>query len=79
MIELKKYCCVIRTYTLDNKMALGLTNDNVRIEQCNERGQDTCVICGSDVIEFDYFDNEKEKEARNEYIKLLKYFGSTIK
>lgn len=79
MIELKKYCCIIRTYTLDDISIGGITNDKVRIEQCNERGQDSSIVYGADVIEFDYFNNEQEKEARNEYLRLLIEMGAEVR
>lgn len=72
----KKYTCVVRTYIMDIIEIGGLTEDYYHTYECKTRGTDSSLILGNDVIEMDYFDNENDKEALKEYIKLLQRFGS---
>lgn len=78
MIDLKKYSCIVRTYILDLPEAGYIIEDNTYIYQTDKRGVDSSIVYGNDVIEIDYFDNVTEKEARNEYLKLLRCFGSEV-
>ena len=71
----KKYTCVVRTYIMDLIEIGELTEDYYHTYECKTRGTDSSLILGNDVIEMDYFDNEKEKEALEEYIKLLECMG----
>ena len=72
----KRYTCVVRTYIMDVIEIGGLTEDYYHTYECKTRGTDSSLILGNDVMEMDYFDNEKDKEALKEYIKLLQCFGS---
>lgn len=72
----KKYTCVVRTYIIDSIEIDGLTEDYYHTYECRTRGTDSSLILGNDVIEMDYFDNEQDKEALKEYIKLLKCMGA---
>ena len=72
----KKYTCVIRTYIMDVIEIGGLTEDYYHTYECKTRGTDSSLILGNDVIEMVYFDNEKDKEALEEYIKLLECMGA---
>ena len=72
----KKYTCVVRTYIIDGIEIGGLTEDYYHTYEWKTRGTDSSLILGNDVIEMDYFDNEKDKEALEEYIKLLECMGA---
>lgn len=72
----KKYTCVVRTYIMDVIEIGGLTEDYYHTYECKTRGTDSSLILDNDVIEMDYFDNEKDKEALEEYIKLLECMGA---
>lgn len=72
----KKYTCVVRTYIMDLIEIGGLTEDYYHTYECKTRGTDSSLILGNDVIEMDYFDNKKDKEALEEYIKLLECMGA---
>lgn len=72
----KKYTCVVRTYIMDLIEIGELTEDYYHTYECNTRGTDSSLILGNDVMEMDYFDNEKDKEALEEYIKLLECMGA---
>lgn len=72
----KRYTCVVRTYIMDVIEIGGLTEDYYHTYECKTRGIDSSLILGNDVIEMDYFDNEKDKEALEEYIKLLECMGA---
>lgn len=76
MISKKKYTCVVRTYIMDVIEIGGSTEDYYYTYKCRTRGTDSSLILGNDVIEMDYFDNEKDKEALKEYIKLLECMGT---
>ena len=71
-----KYTCIVRTYIIDGPEAGYIIEDYYNVFDTNEVGTDSSIIYGDDVIEMDYFDNEKDKEALKEYIKLLQCFGS---
>lgn len=71
----KKYTCVVRTYIMDLIEIGGLTEDYYYTYECKTRGIDSSLILGNDVIEMDYFDNEQDKEALKEYLKLLECTG----
>lgn len=72
----KKYTCVVRTYIMDLIEIGGLTEDYYHTYECNRKGIDSSLILGNDVIEMDYFDNEQDKEALKEYLKLLECMGA---
>ena len=72
----KRYTCVVRTYIMDVIEIGGLTEDYYHTYECKTRGTDSSLILGNDVIEMDYFDNKKDKEALKEYIKLLECMGA---
>ena len=72
----KRYTCVVLTYIMDVIEIGGLTEDYYHTYECKTRGTDSSLILGNDVIEMDYFDNEKDKEALEEYIKLLECMGA---
>lgn len=72
----KRCTCVVRTYIMDLIEIGGLTEDYYHTYECNKRGTDSSLILGNDVIEMDYFDNEQDKEALKEYIKLLECMGA---
>ena len=76
MYNKKRYTCVVRTYIMDVIEIGGLTEDYYHTYECKTRGTDSSLILGNDVIEMDYFDNEKDKEALEEYIKLLECMGA---
>lgn len=71
-----KYTCIVRTYIIDEPEAGYIIEDYYNVFDTNELGADSSIIYGNDVIEMDYFDNENDKEALKEYIKLLQCFGS---
>lgn len=71
-----KYTCIIRTYIIDGPEAGYIIEDYYNVFDTNEVGTDSSIIYGNDVMEMDYFDNEKDKEALKEYVKLLQCFGS---
>ena len=75
MYDKKRYTCVVRTYIMDVIENGGLTEDYYHTYECSEKGVDSSLILDNDVIEIDYFDNEKDKEALEEYIKLLECMG----
>lgn len=72
----KKYTCVVRTYIIDEPEAGYIIEDYYNVFNTDELGADSSIIYGNDVIEMDYFDNEKDKEALKEYIKLLECMGA---
>ena len=72
----KKYTCVVRTYIMNLIEIEELTEDYYHTYECKTKGTDSLLILGNDVIEMDYFDNEKDKEALEEYIKLLECMGA---
>ena len=72
----KKYTCIVRTYIMDLIEIGGLTEDYYHTYECKTRGTDSSLILGNDVIEMDYFDNDEDKEALEEYIRLLEYMGA---
>ena len=72
----KKYTCVVRTYIIDSIEIGGLTEDYYHTYECRTRGTDSSLILGNDVIEMDYFDNETQKEALAEYLRLLECMGA---
>lgn len=72
----KKYTCVVRTYIMDVTEIGGLTEDYYHTYECKTIGINSSLILGNDVIEMDYFDNEEDKEALEEYIKLLECMGA---
>lgn len=76
MFNNKRYTCVVRTYIMDVIEIGGLTEDYYHTYGCKTRGTDSSLILGNDIIEMDYFDNEKDKEALEEYIKLLECMGA---
>ena len=71
-----KYTCIVRTYIIDEPEAGYIIEDYYHTYECKTRGTDSSLILGNDVIEMDYFDNEKDKEALEEYIKLLECMGA---
>lgn len=72
----KKYTCVVRTYIMDVIEIGSLTEDYFHVYESNNKGTDSSLILGNDVIEMDYFDNKQDKEALKEYIKLLECMGA---
>ena len=72
----KRYTCIVRTYIMDLIEIGSLTEDYYHTYECSKKGTDSSLILGNDVIEMDYFDNEKDKEALEEYIKLLECMGA---
>lgn len=76
MKQQKKYTCVVRTYIQDVIEVGGLTEDYYHTYQCNKRGIDSSLVLGNDVIEMDYFDNEKDEVSLHEYLKLLAWMGT---
>lgn len=72
----KKYTCVVRTYIMDLIEIGSLTEDYYHTYKCSKKGVDSSLILGNDVIEIDYFDNKKDKEALKEYIRLLECMGA---
>ena len=76
MYNNKKHTCVIRTYIIDEPEAGYIIEDYYDVFDTDELGADSSIIYGNDVIEMDYFDNEKDKEALKEYIKLLEFMGA---
>lgn len=72
----KRYTCVVRTYIMDLTEIGGLTEDYYHTYGCNRKGTSSSLILGNDVMEIDYFDNEKDKEALKEYIRLLECMGA---
>lgn len=76
MISKKKYTCVVRTYIPDIIEVGGLVEDYYYAYTCDSRGTDSSIVLGNYVMEVNYFDNEKDKEALKEYIKLLECMGS---
>ena len=71
-----KYTCVVRTYIIDEPEAGYIIEDYFNVFDTNETGEDSSMIYGNDVIEIDYFENDTQCEALEEYIKLLQHFGS---
>lgn len=76
MYNNKKYICVIRTYIIDEPEAGYIIKDYYNVFDTDEMGTDSSIVHGNDVIEMDYFDNEKDKEVLKEYIKLLECMGA---
>ena len=72
----KKYTCVVRTYIIDEPEAGYVIEDYYNVFDTNEMGADSSILYGNDVIEIDYFENDTQREALREYIKLLQCFGS---
>lgn len=72
----KKYTCVVRTYIMDLIEIGSLTEDYYHAYKCNNKGVDSSLILGNDVMEIDYFDNETQAEDLKEYIKLLECMGA---
>ena len=71
-----KYTCVVRTYIIDEPEAGYIIEDYYNIFDTNETGADSSIIYGNDVIEIDYFENDTQREALKEYMKLLQRVGS---
>lgn len=71
-----KYTCVVRTYIIDEPEAGYIIEDYFNVFDVNEIGEDSSIIYNNDVIEIDYFENDSQREALKEYIKLLQCFGS---
>lgn len=71
-----KYTCIVRTYIIDEPEAGYIIEDYYNVFDTNEMGADSSIIYGNDVIEIDYFENDTQREALKEYIKLLRCFGS---
>ena len=71
-----KYTCIVRTYIIDEPEAGYIIEDYYNVFDTNEMGADSSIIYGNDVIEIDYFENDAQREALKEYIKLLQCFGS---
>ena len=71
-----KYTCIIRTYIIDEPEAGYIIEDYYNAFDTNELGADSSIIYGNDVIEIDYFENDTQRDALKEYIKLLQCFGS---
>ena len=71
-----KYTCIARTYIIDEPEAGYIIEDYYNVFDTNEMGTDSSIIYGNDVIEIDYFENDTQREALKEYIKLLQCFGS---
>ena len=61
----KKYTCVVRTYIMDLIEIGSLTEDYYHTYECSKKGVDSSLTLGNDVMEMDYFDNEKVL-AKNE-------------
>lgn len=72
----RKYTCVVRTYILDIIEVGGLVEDYYHVYTCDSRGTDSSIVLGNDVMEMDYFDNEKQKEDLAEYLRLLEHMGA---
>lgn len=72
----KKYTCVVRTYIMDVIEVGSLTEDYFHVYESNNKGTDSSLILGNDVIEMDYFDNETQAEDLKEYLKLLECMGA---
>lgn len=72
----KRYTCVVRTYIMDLIEIGGLTEDYFHVHESNNKGIDSSLILGNDVIEMDYFDNETQAEDLKEYLKLLECMGA---
>ena len=71
-----KYTCIVRTYIIDEPEAGYIIEDYYNVFDTNELGADSSIIYGNDVIEIDYLENDTQREALKEYIKLLQCFGS---
>lgn len=71
-----KYTCIVRTYIIDEPETGYVVEDYYNVFDTNEMGADSSIIYGNDVIEIDYFENDTQREALKEYIKLLQCFGS---
>ena len=71
-----KYTCIVRTYIIDEPEAGYIIEDYYNVFDTNKVGTDSSIIYGNDVIEIDYFENDTQREALKEYIKLLQCFGS---
>lgn len=72
----RKYTCVVRTYIMDVIEIGSLTEDYFHVYESNNKGTDSSLILGNDVIEMDYFDNETQAEDLKEYLKLLECMGA---
>lgn len=72
----KKYTCVVRTYIMDLIEIGSLTEDYFHVYGSNNKGIDSSLILGNDVMEIDYFNNETQAEDLKEYIKLLECMGA---
>lgn len=72
----KKYTCVVRTYIMDLIEIGSLTEDYFHVYGSNNKGIDSLLILGNDVMEMDYFNNETQAEDLKEYIKLLECMGA---
>ena len=71
-----KYTCIVRTYIIDEPEVGYIIEDYYNVFDTNEMSPDSSIIYGNDVIEIDYFENDTQREALKEYIKLLQCFGS---
>ena len=71
-----KYTCIVRTYIIDEPEAGYIIEDYYNVFDTHELGADSSIIYGNDVIEIDYFENDTQREALKEYIKLLQCLGS---
>lgn len=71
-----KYTCVVRTYIIDGPEAGYIVEDYYNVFDTNELGVDSSIFYGNEVIEIDYFENDTQREALKEYIKLLQRVGS---
>ena len=76
MYNKKKYTCVVRTYIIYILEIGRLTEDYYHTYECSEKGVDSSLVLGNDVIEMDYFDNEVQAEDLKEYISLLECMGA---
>lgn len=72
----KRYTCVVRTYIMDIIEIGSLTEDYFHVYESSNKGTDSSLILGNDVIEMDYFDNETQAEDLKEYLKLLECMGA---
>lgn len=71
-----KYTCVVRTYIIDAAEAGYIIEDYFNVFGTNKTGEDSSMTYGNDIIEIDYFENDTQCEALEEYIKFLQCFGS---
>lgn len=72
----KRYTCVVRTYIMDVIEIGSLTEDYFHVYESNNKGTDSSLILGNDVMEMDYFDNETQAEDLKEYVRLLECMGA---